>query len=115
MKEEELKTLKEITGFGGRLGMEKAYWEGELKAKVIKWINLRINQCKRCDLHENFICEEHLFWINKFNLTKEDLEMKEEELESIYQEMNPFKINMPEGSSSKKIQELILENWEKEI
>ena len=41
--------------------------------------------------------------------------MKKEELKSIYQEMNPFKIKMPEGNSSKEIQELILENWEKEI
>ena len=104
---DELKTLKDLAN--------SELWAGkrdefviQLKALAIKWLKEdKENLGDLWDLDE---------WIKHFfNLTEEDLKMKEEKLEFIYQEMNPFKIKMPKGSSSKEIQELILENWEKEI
>lgn len=54
--------------------------------------------------------------IQELNLNFKEMSYKRyiEELESIAQEMDPFKVNMPEGSSSTEIQKLILEGLENE-
>ena len=81
---EELKTLKDLKkeredllliGFGERAGNyigELHSFESRIKKEVIKWIKERIKRC--CGVSDILeICEEHRFWMERFNITEEDL------------------------------------------
>ena len=45
------------------------YWEERLKEEAIKWVKERIN--KKCSIAEKW------FWMDKFNITEEDLKEME--------------------------------------
>ena len=46
-----------------------------LKNEAIKWIKERILFCTYClfPVSRNEICDEHKFWMERFNITEEDL------------------------------------------
>jgi len=49
-----------------------------------------------------------------YNFKEMNYKVYIEEIESLAQSINPFEINLPEGNSSKEIQELIIEGLENE-
>lgn len=66
-----LKTLKDIEGIYGRVDIN------ELKAEAIKWVESRIQPCKYCNRGlvsgKWLVCNEHQFWMDRFNITEDDL------------------------------------------
>ena len=76
----ELKTLKDIeridiVGIGNN--RHTNYNVGfvttdELKQEAIKWVKERRKECENCQFY-NVVCLEHEFWMERFNITEEDL------------------------------------------
>jgi len=67
----ENKTLKDLETDGGYMRATIVHSK-DLKEQVIKWVKERIRKC--CGVEGILkICEEHLFWMDKFNITEEDL------------------------------------------
>jgi len=69
-----LKTLKDIKEELDNCSKAVFHFEAfeELKQEAIKWVKERIRKC--CGVSEIIpICEEHQFWMEKFNITEEDL------------------------------------------
>jgi len=85
----ELKTLKDLEkrfnyvrkkemGFTEDLLVRELLTEHKLlRQEAIKWIKARIRKCKNCsclgDWSNLIPCEEHRFWMDRFNITKEEL------------------------------------------
>ena len=44
----------------------------QLRQEVIKWIKERIKNCVYA-CRQGMICKEHKFWMERFNITEEDL------------------------------------------
>ena len=87
---EELKTLKDFIEEANVRGANKTHQDvaniwydilaHKLKAESVKWIKSRIRICQDCNMiniddyeEKPIICDEHKFWIDRFNLTSEDL------------------------------------------
>ncbi len=55
----------------------ESYLRSDLKQEAIKWIKERINLCAKCtclgDWSQLIACEEHKFWMERFNITDKDL------------------------------------------
>jgi len=62
----ELKTLKDFE-------IEYSIQYFELRQEVIKWIKIRIKNCDYACRNNVIRCKEHKFWMERFNITEEDL------------------------------------------
>ena len=77
----ELKTLKDLdlVDHKDRKGFSELFVRfDEIQQEAIKWVKDRMITCRDCTLNFNspkhsIICKEHKFWMERFNLTEEDL------------------------------------------
>ena len=74
------KTLKDFD-FG-------LYVEENLRQAVANWIKDRIAKCKVCNFTKNYRCEEHKFWMKKFDLIKDYIEAKNNEIAKFNNDIN---------------------------
>lgn len=68
-----LKTLKEIIKYS-----DDNHFENDLKTEAVKWVRKRRNCCEfaLCRF-DKLPCQEHQFWMDRFNLTEKDLEKEQ--------------------------------------
>ena len=77
MSDEKLKTLKDILNESryskeGEIKLD-AVLTADLEQEAIKWIKYRISNCIFSCREGKMICREHRFWMERFNITEEDL------------------------------------------
>ena len=74
-----LKTLKDLKCKAhihvdhSTLLKECCVFHGELKKEAIKWVKVRISNCVYACRVGGILCKEHKFWMQRFNITEEDL------------------------------------------
>lgn len=47
--------------------------ERDIREKGIKWISERYRKCEECSTLFSRTCDEHKFWMEKFNISKDEL------------------------------------------
>lgn len=64
----ELKTLKDC-----KIDNDDKCYMGQVQQEAIKWIKERISTCAFSCRGNHQRCKEHKFWMDRFNITEEDL------------------------------------------
>ena len=71
----ELKTLNDMDRICtcGKFSSCTSIFRENLKQEAIKWIKYRIKNCSFSCRENHNRCKEHIFWMERFNITEDEL------------------------------------------